>query len=104
MVHLMKRVCAEPQCKQLAIITGDQSTRPGGSNVKCIDCRRSYCDRHRPAGMHTGCKTDTTFNNETPQTCSTSIACGLDLEEKRAQLKSAMKQRREMLRERRQRC
>ncbi|KAF6774593.1 hypothetical protein AHF37_06106 [Paragonimus kellicotti] len=60
--------------------------------------------RTSPAGMHTGCKTDTVFNSETPETCCTSIACGLDLEEKRAQLKSAMKQRREMLRERRQRC
>ncbi|KAF8563809.1 hypothetical protein P879_09192 [Paragonimus westermani] len=104
MVHLMRRVCAEPQCKQLATITGDPSTRPGGSSVKCVDCRRSYCDLHRPARMHTGCKTDTVSNTETPETCCTSIACGLDLEEKRAQLKSAMKQRREMLRERRQRC
>ncbi|GAA29533.2 hypothetical protein CLF_104564 [Clonorchis sinensis] len=97
MARLMQRLCREPQCKQLAD-AGDSGSRPGG--VKCPNCRHIYCDHHRPLGMHTGCPVEPEADSVA---VGCSIACGMDLEEKRAALKSAIRQRREVLMERRQR-
>ncbi|THD25500.1 hypothetical protein D915_003503 [Fasciola hepatica] len=98
MIKLMQRVCSQPGCDQL-YNAGDPLTR---SAIKCLGCRLPYCDRHRPVGMHTACpKPEKPV--PLPKIGAVSTACGWDIEEKRAALKSAIRERRAALQERRRR-
>ncbi|VDP88999.1 unnamed protein product [Echinostoma caproni] len=98
MAKLMQRVCSQPGCDQI-YDAGDPATRCA---IKCLGCRLPYCDRHRPAGMHNACPAPEK-PVPPPKPGLVSAACGWDIEEKRAALKSAIRERRSALQERRQR-
>ncbi|CAL8072725.1 unnamed protein product [Calicophoron daubneyi] len=99
MARLMARVCSEAKCDQLADV-GDPATRTG---IKCPNCHLIYCDHHRPVGLHSACPRKEPSPPKGTSTNTVSTACGWDADEKRAALKAAMRERKAMLLERRQR-